>query len=193
MRAREWRSRGRDGRRSRKSPDARPPGPLGTTRSVTSTGAESDSLLPASETGAPGARQRRDHREQTACSERRGFAPASAVTTARPQEEPSPPPLASRPPRNDLRRLRCATLASALSPRQSRRRDCPCWLEADTFVEPVTSPVLVHCGSVTSRQSVSEAIGPERERRPGPGRHSMTLLGPARSRTGRGGSPNRQR
>jgi hypothetical protein len=65
---------------------------------------------------ASGARQRRDHREQTACSERRGFAPASAVTTARPQEEPSPPPLASRPPRNDLRRLRCATLASALSP-----------------------------------------------------------------------------
>jgi hypothetical protein len=65
---------------------------------------------------ASGATQRRDHREQTACSERRGFAPASAVTTARPQEEPSPPPLASRPPRNDLRRLRCATLASALSP-----------------------------------------------------------------------------
>jgi hypothetical protein len=70
-----------------------------------------------------------------------------------------------------------ASETSASSPRQSRRRDCPCWLEADTFVEPVTSPVLVHCGSVTSRQSVSEAIGPERERQPGPGRHSMTLLG----------------
>jgi hypothetical protein len=99
----------------------------------------------------------------------------------------------SVPHRNELGHLACANHTSALSSRQSRRRDCPCWLEADTFVEPVTSPVLVHCGSVTSRQSVSEAIGPERERRPGPGRHSMTLLGPARSRTGRGGSPNRQR
>jgi len=53
------------------APDAHPPAALATTRSVASTGAESDSLLPASETGAPGARQRRLQRDQTACSESR--------------------------------------------------------------------------------------------------------------------------
>ena len=55
---------------------------------------------------APGARQRPGHRDQTACFQCREPVPASAVTTARPQEEqPSPPPRAARPPRNDLSSL----------------------------------------------------------------------------------------
>jgi hypothetical protein len=46
--------------RSRNSPDARPPGALATTRPVANTGAESGSLRPWSETGAPGANHQPD-------------------------------------------------------------------------------------------------------------------------------------